>query len=164
VGVYLGSPEPYRGFDALIAAVERLADTPVVIAVAGPNPARVPAHPALRALGRVEDISSLLASADFLINVNRFTLFDLSTIEAAEAGKPLLLHAAGGNRAFERLGAGCVMLPDLQPATIADGLARMASADAATLAELGRKSRACWEQHLTPHAMWQRHLALYDRA
>src|SRR5260370_3439269 len=53
-----------------------------------------------------------LASVDFLINVNRFTLFDLSTIEAAQAARPLLLHAVGGNRTFERLGAGCIMLDD----------------------------------------------------
>jgi glycosyltransferase involved in cell wall biosynthesis len=165
VGLYLGSPEPYRGFDALLSAVETVPrDARLVIAVAGPHPSKVPPRPMLKALGRVEDIAGLLASVDFLINVNRFTLFDLSTIEATEAGKPLLLHAVGGNRAFERLGAGCVMLADLQPPTIADGLMRMASLDDGTLRALGGRSRACWEAQLTPQAMWQRHLALYDTA
>jgi len=165
VGLYLGNPEPYRGFDTLIAGLDLLpADTRLSIAVAGPHPSKVPEHRALRALGRVEDVAGLLASVDFVVNVNRFTLFDLSTIEATEAGKPLLLHGVGGNRAFERLGAGCVMLRDLQPRTIAEGLLRMALMEQASLDELGRRSRACWEAQLTPHHMWMRHRALYDTA
>ena len=164
VGLYLGSPEPYRGFDALLGGVELLPhDVKLTIAVAGPDRSKVPAHPAFRALGRVEDVAALLASVDFLINVNRFSLFDLSTIEAAEAGKPLMLHAVGGNRAFDGIGAGCVMLRDLEPRVIAECLTTMARLDASELADLGRKSRACWERELTPTHMWERHLALYDR-
>jgi glycosyltransferase involved in cell wall biosynthesis len=163
VGLYLGSAEPYRGFDALAKAVEALpAHIKLSIAVAGPHPGKVPTHSVFRALGRVEDVAGLLASVDFLINVNRFNLFDLSTIEATQAGKPLLLHAVGGNRAFERLGAGCVMLSDLQPVTIARGLVHLATLDEESLHALGSRSRACWERQLTPRHMWDRHLALYD--
>ena len=163
IGLYLGSPEPYRGFDALVAAVHLLPlDADVGVAVAGPDPRTVPPHPLLRPLGRVEDVGGLLASVDFLINVNRFTLFDLSTIEAVQAGRPLLLHAVGGNRTFERLGAGCVMLGDLAPRTIADRLTELGALDRTVLDDLGRKSRACWERQLTPRHMWERHLMLYD--
>lgn len=163
VGLYLGSAEPYRGFDALAKAVETLSpDLRLSIAVAGPHPGKVPAHAAFRALGRVEDVAGLLASVDFLINVNRFSLFDLSTIEATQAGKPLLLHAVGGNRAFERLGAGCVMLDDLQPSTIVRGLVHVATLDDRSLCALGDRSRACWQRQLTPRHMWDRHLSLYD--
>jgi glycosyltransferase involved in cell wall biosynthesis len=165
VGLYLGSAEPYRGFDAMLAAVEMLStNVDLAIAVAGPPRSKVPDHPLMKALGRVDDIAALFASVDFLINVNRFSLFDLSTIEAAEAGKPLLLHAVGGNRAFERLGAGCVMLRDLEPATIAAGLTHMASLEGSMLRTLGRQSRHCWERQLTPRHMWERHLELYDTA
>jgi glycosyltransferase involved in cell wall biosynthesis len=165
VGLYLGSAEPYRGFDALVAAADILSpDVNLAIAIAGPPSSKVPTHPLMRALGRVDDVAQLFASVDFLINVNRFSLFDLSTIEATEAGKPLLLHAVGGNRAFERLGAGCVMLRDLEPATIAAGLTHVASLEQPALLELGRQSRACWERQLTPRHMWERHLALYDLA
>jgi glycosyltransferase involved in cell wall biosynthesis len=165
VGLYLGSAEPYRGFDALVAAAEMLStNADLVIAVAGPPPSKVPDHPRIRALGRVEDVATLFASVDFLINVNRFSLFDLSTIEAAEAGKPMLLHSVGGNRAFERLGAGCVMLRDLEPPTIAAGLAHMAALEESMLPTLGRRSRDCWERQLTPRHMWERHLDLYDSA
>jgi glycosyltransferase involved in cell wall biosynthesis len=165
VGLYLGSAEPYRGFDALLSAAEILSPSVnLAIAVAGPPISKVPTHPVIQALGRVEDVAALFASVDFLINVNRFSLFDLSTIEAAEAGKPLLLHAVGGNRAFERLGAGCMMLRDLAPATIASGLTHMASLEQSNLLALGRQSRECWERQLTPRHMWDRHLALYDGA
>jgi len=163
VALYLGSAEPYRGFDALLAAAEILPpNVNLAIAVAGPPASKVPEHPLVRALGRVDDVAQLFASVDFLINVNRFSLFDLSTIEASEAGKPLLLHAVGGNRTFERLGAGCVMLRDLEPATIAAGLTYMAALEESTLLALGRISRECWERQLTPRHMWERHLALYD--
>jgi len=165
VGLYLGSAEPYRGFDALLAAVEILSsNASLAIAVAGPPPAKVPRHPLIRALGRVEDIAALFASVDFLVNVNRFSLFDLSTIEAMEAGKPLLLHSVGGNRAFERLGAGCVMLHDIEPSTIAAGLTHMAAIEKAALAALSGQSRECWERQLTPRHMWERHLEFYDAA
>jgi glycosyltransferase involved in cell wall biosynthesis len=165
VALYLGSAEPYRGFDALLAAADVLSpDVNLVIAVAGPPSTKVPTHPRMRALGRVDDVAQLFASVDFLINVNRFSLFDLSTIEATEAGKPLLLHAVGGNRAFERLGAGCVMLRGLEPKTIAAGLAYMAAFDESTLLALANHSRQCWERQLTPRHMWERHLALYDMA
>jgi glycosyltransferase involved in cell wall biosynthesis len=165
VALYLGSAEPYRGFDALLAAAEILPPSVnLALAVAGPPASKVPSHPLVRALGRVDDVAQLFASVDFLINVNRFSLFDLSTIEAAEAGKPLLLHAVGGNRAFERLGAGTVMLRDLEPETIAAALTYMAALEESTLLALGRHSRACWERQLTPRHMWERHLALYDMA
>jgi glycosyltransferase involved in cell wall biosynthesis len=163
VGLYLGSAEPYRGFDALPAAADILSpNANLVIAIAGPPPSKVPKHPLIRALGRVEDVAALFAAVDFLINVNRFSLFDLSTIEATEAGKPLLLHAVGGNRAFERLGAGCMMLRDLAPATIAAGLTHVASLEESSFLALGRQSRECWARQLTPRHMWERHLALYD--
>jgi hypothetical protein len=54
------------------------------------------------------------------------------------------------------------MIPDLQPRTIADGLTNIAALDRTSLEALGRRSRACWESQLTPHHMWDRHLALYD--
>jgi hypothetical protein len=54
------------------------------------------------------------------------------------------------------------MMPDLQPRTIADGLLQMGTLDRSRLDALGRQSRACWERQLTPHHMWERHLALYD--
>ena len=165
VGLYLGSAEPYRGFDALLAAAEMLpSSVNLAIAVAGPPASKVPERSLMHALGRVEDVAALFASVDFLINVNRFNLFDLSTIEATEAAKPLLLHAVGGNRAFERLGAGCMMIRDLEPPTIAAGLTHMASLEEGKFIALGHQSRECWERQLTPRHMWERHLALYDAA
>ena len=101
---------------------------------------------------------------DFVINVNRFSLFDLSTIEALEAAKPLLLHATGGNKTFRDLGAGCVMLPDLEPEVIAAGLDSMFSMIPAELAGMAEASRRCYESFLTPKHMWERHQLLYTEA
>jgi glycosyltransferase involved in cell wall biosynthesis len=165
VGLFLGNSQPYRGLDALLAALPELPsedDLPGVLAVAGPAPESLPAHPRLCPLGRVADVAGLLRAVDFVVNVNRFSLFDLSTIEAAEAGLPLLLHDTGGNRTFRDLGAGCGMIPDLAPASIAAGLASLLALTARERAALGRASRACYEAHLTPARLWERHLDLYD--
>ena len=163
VGLYLGANQPYRGFDALAAGLEQLTsrDAAGVIAVAGPDPDSLPAHPRLRPLGRVSDVAGLLDAVDFVVNTNRFSLFDLSTIEAVEAGKPLLMHAVGGNKTFKTLGAGCVMIDDLAPGTVARALREMFTMPAGDRDALGSASRACYERHLTLAHFWRGHSDLY---
>jgi glycosyltransferase involved in cell wall biosynthesis len=165
VGLFIGAPLPYRGLDALLEAATGLPlSVPGVIVVAGPPRERVRRHARVRALGSVREVADLLHAVDFVVNVNRFNLFDLSTIEAAEAGRPMLLHATGGNLRFQQLGLGCTMLPDLEPATIASGLHDFFTMTEARRAELGEASRRCYERHLTPEHLWRGHTALYDRA
>ncbi|PYR68729.1 MAG: hypothetical protein DMF88_08295 [Acidobacteria bacterium] len=167
IGLFLGQALPYRAFDRLMAAVELLSDAaamPGVIAVAGPPKDTVPRHKRLRALGPVSDVADLLRAVDFFINVNRFNLFDLSIIEASEAGLPLLLHATGGNRTFETLGAGCVMIDSIEPAAIARGIEAMFAMRPDGRRALGRRSRACYDAHLTVEHHATRHLSLYDEA
>jgi glycosyltransferase involved in cell wall biosynthesis len=167
LGLFLGSNQAYRGLDVLFHALALLPDRselPGQIAIAGPDPDSIPSHPRARKLGRAEDVSSLLASVDFLVNANRFSLFDLSNIEAAAAGKPLLLHAVGGNKTLAGLGAGCRLFEPLTPEALAKGLVEMFSMSRDTLLAHGVKSRSCYEQHLTAKAMWLRHLELYDQA
>jgi hypothetical protein len=135
-----------------------------VIAVAGCPAEQIPFHPRLRALGTVTDVADLLAAVDFVINVNRFSLFDLSTIEAVEAGRPLLLSPVGGNLTFRDLGAGCVMIESLEPSAIAAGVRTAFAMPASVRAELGARSRACYDAHLTPRHLRQRHVDLYDAA
>jgi glycosyltransferase involved in cell wall biosynthesis len=165
VGLFIGAPLPYRGLDVLLAAAASLPlSVPGIIAVAGPPREKVRRHARVRALGPVREVADLLHAVDFVINVNRFNLFDLSTIEAAEAGRPMLLHATGGNLRFQQLGIGCMMLPDLEPATIASGLRDLFTMTETRRAELGDASRRCYERHLTPEHLWRGHNALYDRA
>ncbi|MEW6320188.1 MAG: glycosyltransferase family 4 protein [Acidobacteriota bacterium] len=164
VALFLGNAQPYRGLDVLLDALTRLPSRrvlPGVVAVAGCPPDTLPLHARLAALGRVEEVSDLLAAVDVVINVNRFSLFDLSTIEALEAGCPLLLHAAGGNLTFHALGAGCELIPHLDPNTVAEGLSRVLAWSPADRAALGARSRTCWEAHLTPRHLLQRHLDVY---
>jgi glycosyltransferase involved in cell wall biosynthesis len=167
VGLFLGNAQPYRGLDLLIAALDLLppcAELEGAVAVAGCPADALPFHPRLVALGHVHDVTGLLSAVDFVVNVNRFSLFDLSTIEAVEAGRPLLLSPVGGNLTFRDLGAGVVMLDGSTPADIARGLAEMFSLTPAARAALGARSRAAWESHLTPSHLRSRHLSLYDQA
>jgi hypothetical protein len=137
---------------------------PGIVAIAGPHDEKVRSHPRLRALGSVPEVSDLLHAVDFVINVNRFSLFDLSTIEAAEAGLPMLLHATGGNRRFAQLGVGAVLIDDVAPTTIARGLHDLFTMPESRRAALARGSRACYDAHLQPLQLLARHLDLYDRA
>lgn len=165
VGLYLGTKQSYRGFDVLMDAVRDLpSSSRGLVAVAGPSPDSVPRHARIRALGAVREVGDLLQAVDFVINVNRFSLFDLSVIEAAEAGRPLLLHTVGGNRWFESHGLGCVAIPDVARATVAAGLFELFSMTDDRRRALGEASRRCYEEHLTPGRMWRAHCALYDRA
>jgi glycosyltransferase involved in cell wall biosynthesis len=167
IGVFVGNNEPYRGLDRLVAGLDAMDDPRVVpgcLAVAGPDPRRLAGNRRIRALGRVNDVPLLLTAVDFVVNVNQFSLFDLSIIEALEAGKPLLMHATGGNRTFARLGAGCEMLPDLEAGSIAAALERMFTLPAPALATMSGRSRACYDAHLTPDAFRLAHERLYETA
>ena len=163
--LFLGNDQPYRGLDALAEGVRQLGSSrelPGRIAVAGPDRSRVPPGERFHALGRVSNVRGLLASVDVFVSVNRFSLFDLSLVEALEAGKPLLLHNQGGNRAFERLGAGVLPIADLRPASIAASLREAFSLSPEGREALGAASRRCYEEHLTFEAFSQQHLQLYD--
>jgi glycosyltransferase involved in cell wall biosynthesis len=167
VALFLGNNQSYRGLDLLMRALDHLppeGETPGTIAVAGMHEDTLPLHPRLTALGRVDEVAELMASVDFLINVNRFSLFDLSIIEALEAGLPLLLTAVGGNCTFRDLGAGCLMVDDLTPEAVARGIARGFQMSAGERLALGGRSRACYDAHLTLRHFRDRHVAAYDAA
>ena len=165
VALFLSSPLPYRGIDVLVNAVAALpASLPGVVAIAGSSRGTPRQHQRLRRLGMVREVSDLLHAVDFMVNVNRFSLFDLSIIEAAEAGLAMLLHATGGNIRFHRLGAGAVTLTDLNVKTVAQGLEQCFTMPGDRLAALGLASRRCYDEHLTLAHLWRGHKALYDRA
>jgi hypothetical protein len=165
VGLFVSSPLPYRGLDVLLEAIAALPSSLAgIVAIAGSSRGLPPADPRVRPLGLVPDITDLLSTVDFVVNVNRFSLFDLSTIEAAEAGRAMLLHATGGNIRFERLGVGAVMLHDLQTTTVARGLETCFKMAEDRRSMLGEASRRCYDEHLTLEHLWREHTALYDRA
>ncbi len=165
VALFLSSPLPYRGLDVLIDAATALpSSVRGTVAIAGPARGSLPRHPRIRHLGMVREVSDLLAAVDLVVNLNRFSLFDLSTIEAAQAGRATLLHATGGNLTFQSLGIGAVMLADLNRDTVARGLERGFTMSDACRAELGAASRRCYDAHLTLAHLWRRHVELYDRA
>jgi glycosyltransferase involved in cell wall biosynthesis len=165
VGLFLSSPLPYRGLDVLLEAIATVPPSiPGVVAIAGSSRGVPPAHPRVHHLGLVRDVSDLLHAVDFVVNVNRFSLFDLSTIEAAEAGRAMLLHATGGNIRFQALGVGAVMLDDLRTATVARGLEHCFAMAGDCRAALGRASRRCYDEYLTLEHLWREHIALYDRS
>jgi len=162
VALFLSNPLPYRGLDVLLDAVAALPDSvPGIVAIAGSSRGTIRPHPRVRQLGHVRDVTDLLHAVDFAVNVNRFSLFDLSTIEAAEAGLPMLLHATGGNVRFQALGAGCVMIDRLEASSVAKGLEQMFTMPGDRRRALGEASRRCYDAHLTLAHFWNAHAAAY---
>ena len=156
------APAPYRGLDLLMEAV---GDAARVHSRRRRDCRAAPRQSAARIrafarLGVVPEITDLLRAVDFVVNVNRFSLFDLSTIEAAEAGRPMLLHSTGGNRRFAQLGVGCVLVDDVDAGVIARGLSDLFTMSVSERGRLGSASRACYEAHLRPSLLLARHRAL----
>jgi hypothetical protein len=106
-------------------------------------------------------VGDLLHAVDFVVNANRFSLFDLSLIEACQAGKPLLLSDIGGNKTFERLGAGCRFFRGMENGDIVAGLNEMFACPDPELAKMGEGSAACYNEELTLEKLWARHKQLY---
>ena len=162
IGLFLGSAQPYRGLALLVEAMRLVSDgVRGHLAIAGPPPQAVGRHPRILPLGRVSDVGLVLGAADFLVNVNLFSLFDLSNIEAAACGKPLLLSDTGGNRALATLGAGVVPIAAASPQAIAAGLERMYLCDAEELDRMGQASAVCYREHLSLAGLAERHRRLY---
>jgi glycosyltransferase involved in cell wall biosynthesis len=166
IALYVGNAQPYRGLDALLESIRLMpgvSEVPGVVAIAGPSIETIALSRRLHALGPVSEVADLLFAVDGVINVNRFSLFDLSTIEALEAGCPLLMHRTGGNKTFARLGAGALIIDDIAPATIARALTRFFTTDAEARRLMGRASRAAYDNHTTLRQLRDRHISLYTR-
>jgi glycosyltransferase involved in cell wall biosynthesis len=110
-----------KGLDLLVAAVAQRPEEGWEIIVAGTKPpARLAG--AVRYVGQIEAMEELYAACDATVLPSRCEPFGLVYVESVLCGTPAVLPGTAG--AAEILaGPGVVVLPSLQPAAIAAGIA-----------------------------------------
>jgi glycosyltransferase involved in cell wall biosynthesis len=95
--LYLGRIDPNKGCEALVQQFVRFKaehDVPVQLVMAGPLNMPIPSHPAVKALGYVDEAvrEALLATASFLVMPSRFESLSLVLLEAWNHGVPALVN------------------------------------------------------------------------
>jgi len=95
--LYLGRVDPNKGCEALLRYFSRYvsAGRPITLVLAGPLNMPVPHHPAVRALGFVDDDvrQALLARAKALIMPSPYESLSMVVLEAWNHGLPVLVNA-----------------------------------------------------------------------
>jgi glycosyltransferase involved in cell wall biosynthesis len=95
--LYLGRVDPNKGCEALVQHFVRFkaeSDSPVQLVMAGPINMPIPEHPAIKALGFVDEgvREALLASASLLVVPSRFESLSLVLLEGWNHGLAALVN------------------------------------------------------------------------
>ena len=141
----VGRLHPQKGYDTLLAALPLLGGAVVAVAGDGPlEPALRAAAPAVRWLGRRDDVADLLAAADVVVLPSVWEARSLTAQEALRAGRPLVATAVGGLPDLVRDGA--VLVPPGDPQALGAAVRRLLDdpAAAAAVAARGRAVAATW--------------------
>jgi glycosyltransferase involved in cell wall biosynthesis len=170
-----------KGFEYLIDAVPRLKTSgPVVVAIAGDGDLRdelgtraraTGAGDRIRFLGNLtqDEVGAHLAAADIVVipsvrddsgNVDGLPNV---VLEALAAGAPLVTTAAGGIGAVVDDGRSGMIVPERDPAALADSISRLA-ADPSARARLGEAGRQAVATRFGWARAAERFEAAYDRA
>ena len=141
----VGRLHPQKGYDTLVAAAPAWPDA--VVAVAGDGPLRDElraAAPAVRWLGRRDDVADLLAAATVVVLPSVWEARSLTAQEALRAGRPLVASAVGALPDLVQDGA--VLVPPGDPAALAAAVRRLLDdpKEAAAVAARGRAVAATW--------------------
>ncbi len=152
-GAVIGTLEPRKGQDVLLAALALLPAAEVAVKIAGRalDPAfvrQLPADPRVEFLGALEHAAAvgLLRAADFLVLPSRDETMPLVLLEAMSLGKPIVSTDVGGIAEWLRDGENGLLVPPGDPAALAAALRRLLG-DSALRARLGRAARATFEEH-----------------
>jgi glycosyltransferase involved in cell wall biosynthesis len=142
--VFVGTIEPRKNLDGLLAAFAQLDDLELDLVVVGPagwGPAVVPPGPRVHRVGFVagEDKAALLAGAAVCVQPSLWEGFGLPVLEAMAQGTPVVTSA--GTATEEAAGGAAVLVDPRRPAAIAEGI-RAALAEPARLAAAGRARAA----------------------
>lgn len=173
VGAIVANLIPYKGHRDLIEALPLVAaklQTPFVILAAGRDQgiraelealaAERGAAGRIRFLGEHQDISTLLAAADFGLLASHEEGFSNVVLEGMAAGLPMIVTNVGGNPEAVLDGETGLVVPPRDPGAIAQAILRLA-ADPALRTRLGEEGRARVEQKFSLRQCVDAHAALY---
>jgi glycosyltransferase involved in cell wall biosynthesis len=124
--LYVGRPDPRKGADVALAALDHLPPQ-ATLTVAGPA---VPGDGArVRALGRVpqDHLPYVYAAADAVLVPSRVDEpFGLVALEAMGLGRPVVATARGGAAEYLRDGVNALVVPPDDPEAVAAAVRRLA--------------------------------------
>jgi glycogen synthase len=164
----LGRLEAQKGFDVLVAALERVAGVDLLLAGAGSERAALETLARTRGLAaRVRFLGatdrsttlSLLRGAAVIACPSRFEGLPLVCIEALAAGRPVVASAVNGIPEIVRGGETGFLVPADDPAALAAALMRALQAPEEA-ARLAARGRALVEQHYAWPVVAPAYLAL----
>jgi alpha-1,6-mannosyltransferase len=129
--VYAGRFAAEKHLDVLAAAVERLGDPYVLVAIgagpaAPPTSARVIVLPFLTSAA---ELATALASADAFVHAGDQETFGLSALEAMACGTPAVLRACAGLAELADGGSGALAVPSASPGAFAEAVAALFAGD-----------------------------------
>lgn len=149
IGAY-GRYAEQKGFDVLVAAVRRLPYDLISLSLAGAGPE----EDRLRALaagasnidigGAISNPAAWMADKDVIAVPSRFEAFGLVALEARAAARPVIASAVDGLIEQVSPAAG-LLVPSQDPDALAEGIARMMSAD---INRLGHSARRTAKDHM----------------
>ena len=173
VGV-LSLLRPGKGLETLIdAAPALLAEHPrASIAIAGEGPDRAALEQRARSLGVEEAVvflglvdgpGPLLAGIDVFANPSWAESFPLSTLEAMQAGLPVVITDVGGAAEAIVPGESGLLVPARDPAALASGLAGLV-ADHERARAMGASARQRVQERFVVSRMIDQTLSVYARS
>jgi glycosyltransferase involved in cell wall biosynthesis len=145
----VGNPRPAKNYENALRAVALLKDLDFEYEIAGAGESldellrlrqELNLESRVRFLGHVEDVPSLLASADIFLMPSRWEGFGLAAVEAMNASLPLVVGDVPGLREIVEGASTCALFVDpISPESIAAGI-RQLLASAPLRFELGQNA------------------------
>jgi len=152
--VFVGTVEPRKNLDGLLAAFATLGDLDLDLVVVGPagwGPDLGPVGPRVRRVGFVAGVEkdALVAGAAVCVQPSRWEGFGLPVLEAMAQGTPVVTSA--GTATEEAAGGAAVLVDPARPDSIAEGI-RQALGEGERLAVAGRARAAAMTWDATARA------------
>ncbi|MBV9826875.1 MAG: glycosyltransferase [Alphaproteobacteria bacterium] len=167
IAIALGRLHPNKGFDLLLEALARVPRLYLWIVGTGPlrrsmerRAASLGVSGRVRFLGWRDDVSGLLATADFLVLSSRREPFGNVVIEAWSASKPVVAVASDGPRELIDNGENGLLVP-IDVVSLAEAMTALAD-DAAQRARLAAGGRRTYEANFTEDLVVSRYRHFFD--
>ncbi|MDE8653193.1 glycosyltransferase [Novosphingobium album (ex Liu et al. 2023)] len=145
--LFVGRDCRQKGFDILVDAIRLIAEKPIRLEAAGPEPrAGLPEN--IEALGWIDraDVSHRLARADALVMPSRWEGFGLAALEAMRQGKAVIAASVDALPELVIHGETGILVPPDDPQALAGALSGLTRE---TLQEMGRQGRAHYLANFT---------------
>lgn len=165
-GLFVGRLSPEKGVDVLLAALDEVPGAEIDVVGAGPEAAKVAAHPRARLLGwrAPHEVRARMARAAYLVMPSLwYENFPRTLVEAFASGLPVIASRLG---ALEELVEDRFTGLLFEPGSAQSLARRIAAAERepAAMRRMGRHARLVYETAYTPRTNYEQLMAIYDSA